>query len=214
LKVLITFGIKNTNLILGKMTRKSLIILAVLALLVLWGISINNSLATKTQDIKAQWGNLQNSYQRRADLIPNLVSTVQGVANFEKGTLTDIIAARASATQIKLDANDLSPEKLAQYQAAQSQVGGALGRLMAVAENYPQLKATQNFSELQTQLESTENRINVERKKFNDTVRDYNGGIVRFPASMIAKILGFAEKPYFAADNGADKAPKVDFGTK
>jgi LemA protein len=196
------------------MSRNTLIILAVLALLVFWGIGINNNLATKTQNIKAQWGDLQSSYQRRADLIPNLVRTVQGVANFEKGTLTDIIAARASATQVKISADDLSPEKLAQFQAAQGQLSGALGRLMAVAESYPQLKATQNFSELQAQLEGTENRINVERNKFNTTVRDYNGDIVRFPSSLIAKTLGFAEKAYIEADKGADKAPAVDFGTK
>ncbi len=196
------------------MSRNSLIILAVLALLVFWGIGINNNLATKTQNIKAQWGDLQSAYQRRADLIPNLVRTVQGVANFEKGTLTDIIAARASATSVKIDANSLTPENIASFQAAQGQLGGALGRLMAVAENYPQLKATQNFSELQAQLEGTENRINVERNKFNGTVRDYNGDIVRFPASIIAKFLGFSEKPYIEADKGADKAPTVDFGTK
>jgi LemA protein len=195
------------------MTRNSIIIIAILAILVFWGIGVNNKLATSDQDVKAQWGNLQNSYQRRADLIPNLVKTVQGVANFEKGALTDVIAARASATQVKLDATDLSPEKMQQYQAAQSQLSSALGRLMMVSEQYPQLKATANFSELQAQLEGTENRINVERNKFNESVKGFNSGLVRFPASLIAKVIGFVEKPYFEADKGSDKAPTVDFGS-
>lgn len=196
------------------MSRGLIIGLVVAALLVFWGIGINNNLATKTQNVKAQWGDIQSAYQRRTDLIGNLVNTVKGVANFEKGTLTDVIAARASATQMKLDANDLSPENMAKYQAAQSTLSGALGRLMVVSEQYPQLKATQNFSELQAQIEGTENRINVERNKFNDTVKDYNSDLVRFPASFMAKMLGYLEKGYFEADRGSDKAPTVDFGTK
>ncbi len=196
------------------MSRGLIIGLVVAALLVFWGIGINNNLATKTQNVKAQWGDIQSAYQRRTDLIGNLVNTVKGVANFEKGTLTDVIAARASATQMKLDANDLSPENMAKYQAAQSTLSGALGRLMVVSEQYPQLKATQNFSELQAQIEGTENRINVERNKFNDTVKDYNSDLVKFPASFMAKMLGYLEKGYFEADRGSDKAPTVDFGTK
>jgi LemA protein len=196
------------------MSRSLIIALVVAALLVFWGIGINNNLATKTQNVKAQWGDIQSAYQRRADLIPNLVNTVKGVANFEKGTLTDIIAARASATQMKISADDLTPENLAKYQAAQSSLGGALGRLMAVSENYPQLRATQNFSELQAQIEGTENRINVERNKFNEVVRDYNGDLVRFPSSFIAKMIGFNEKGYIEGDKGTEKAPAVDFGTK
>jgi LemA protein len=196
------------------MSRGLIIALVVAALLVFWGISINNNLATKSQNVKAQWGNIQSAYQRRADLIPNLVNTVKGVANFEKGTLTDVIAARASATQMKISADDLTPENLAKYQAAQSSLGGALGRLMAVSENYPQLRATENFSELQAQIEGTENRINVERNKFNGEVRDYNGDLVRFPASIFAKILGYNEKGYIEGDKGSEKAPAVDFGTK
>ena len=125
-----------------------------------------------------------------------------------------MIAARASATQIKLSADELTPENIAKFQAAQSSLSGALGRLLAVSENYPQLKATENFSTLQAQIEGTENRINVERNKYNDVVLNYNGDLVRFPASFIAKILGFKEKGYFEADKGSDKAPKVDFGTK
>lgn len=196
------------------MSRGLIIGLVVAALLVFWGIGINNNLATKTQNIKAQWGDIQSAYQRRTDLIGNLVNTVKGVANFEKGTLTEVIAARASATQMKIDPNDLTPENMAKFQAAQSSLSGALGRLMVVSEQYPQLKATQNFSELQAQIEGTENRINVERNKFNETVRDYNGDLVRFPSSFVAKMLGFMEKGYFEADKGSDKAPVVDFGTK
>lgn len=193
------------------MSRASIIALVIAAVLVLFGISINNNLATKTQNVKAQWGDLQSAYQRRADLIPNLVNTVKGVANFEQSTLKAVIDARASATQIKLSADDLTPENIARFQAAQSSLSGALGRLMAVSENYPQLKATENFSTLQAQIEGTENRINVERNKFNGVVRDYNGDLVRFPASFIARIIGYHEKGYFEADAGSDKAPKVDF---
>lgn len=194
------------------MSRGLIIGLVIAALLIFWGIGVNNNLATKTQNVKAQWGDIQNAYQRRADLIPNLVNTVKGVANFEKGTLTAVQEARSSATQMKISADDLTPENLAKYQAAQNTLGGALGRLMAVSENYPQLKATQNFSELQAQIEGTENRINVERNKFNEVVRDYNGDLVRFPASFIAKMLGFKEKGFFEAAAGSDKAPTVDFG--
>lgn len=192
---------------------KGLIIgLVIAALLVFWGIGVNNNLATKTQNVKAQWGDIQSAYQRRSDLIPNLVNTVKGVANFEQGTLTAVQEARSQATQMKISADDLTPENIAKYQAAQNTLGGAMGRLMAVSENYPQLKATQNFSELQAQIEGTENRINVERNKFNEVVRDYNGDLVRFPASFIAKMLGFNEKPYIEGDKGSDKAPTVDFG--
>jgi LemA protein len=196
------------------MSRSLLIVLAVLAVLVFWGIGVNNGLAGKNQNVKAQWGDIQSAYQRRADLIPNLVNTVKGVANFEKGTLTDVINARASATQMKIDANDLTPENLQKFQAAQSQLSGALSRLMVVSEQYPQLKATQNFSELQAQIEGTENRINVERNKFNGVVREYNGDVVKFPASLLAGMFGYKEKGYIEGDKGSDKAPTVDFGTK
>jgi LemA protein len=194
------------------MSRGLIIGLVIAALLIFWGIGVNNNLATKTQAVKAQWGDIQNAYQRRADLIPSLVNTVKGVANFEKGTLTAVQEARSQATQMKISADDLTPENIAKYQAAQNTLGGAMGRLMAVSENYPQLKATQNFSELQAQIEGTENRINVERNKFNDTVKDYNGDLVKFPASFIAKMLGYLEKGYFEAAAGSDKAPVVDFG--
>ncbi|MBP6410395.1 MAG: LemA family protein [Pseudarcicella sp.] len=194
------------------MSKGTLITIGAILLLVLWGISTRNGMATGEQDVDASWGKVQSAYQRRADLIPNLVKTVQGVANFEKGTLTDVINARASATQIKLDAKDLTPENMAKFQAAQSQLSGALSRLMAVSENYPQLRATQNFSELQAQLEGTENRIKEERDRFSDVVKNFNNKIVKFPANLIASFSGFTKKGYFTADAGAEKAPAVDFG--
>jgi LemA protein len=190
------------------------IVLGVIALVIFWGIGSRNSMATSDQDVKAKWANVQSAYQRRADLIPNLVKTVQAVANFEKSTLTAVIEARASATQMKLDSKDLSPENLQKYQAAQSSLGGALSRLMVVAENYPQLKATENFSELQAQLEGTENRIKEERDNFNTAVQGYNSLIVTFPNSLIASFSGFAEKGFFQAEAGSDKAPEVNFDEK
>jgi len=191
-----------------------LIVLGVIALVIFWGVGSRNSMATSDQDVKAKWANVQSAYQRRADLITNLVKTVQGVANFEKSTLTAVIQARASATQMKLDSKDLSPENLQKYQAAQSTLGGALSRLMVVAENYPQLKATENFSELQAQLEGTENRIKEERDNFNASVQAFNTLIVTFPNSLIASFSGFAEKGFFQADAGSDKAPEVNFDEK
>lgn len=196
------------------MNKTVLIVLGVIALVVFWGVGSRNSMATSDQDVKAKWANVQSAYQRRADLIPNLVKTVQGVANFEKSTLTAVIEARASATQMKLDSKDLSPENLQKYQAAQSSLGGALSRLMVVAENYPQLKATENFSELQAQLEGTENRIKEERDNFNTAVQGYNTLIVTFPNSLIASFSGFAEKGFFQAEAGAEKAPEVNFDEK
>ena len=190
------------------------IVLGVIALVIFWGVGSRNSMATSDQDVKAKWANVQSAYQRRADLIPNLVKTVQGVANFEKSTLTAVIEARASATQMKLDSKDLSPENLQKYQAAQSSLGGALSRLMVVAENYPQLKATENFSELQAQLEGTENRIKEERDNFNTAVQGYNTLIVTFPNNLIASFSGFAEKGFFQAEAGSEKAPEVNFEEK
>ena len=196
------------------MNRTIWIVLGVVALVIFWGVGARNSMATGEQDVKASWANVESAYQRRADLIPNLVKTVQGVANFEKSTLTAVIQARASATQMKLDSKDLSPENLQKYQAAQSSLGGALSRLMVVAENYPQLKATENFSELQAQLEGTENRIKEERDNFNTAVQAYNTLIVTFPNSLIASFSGFAEKGFFQAEAGSDKAPEVNFDEK
>ncbi len=196
------------------MNKKIWIGLGVVALVIFWGIGSRNSMATSDQEVKASWANVQSAYQRRSDLIPNLVKTVQGVANFEKSTLTAVIQARASATQMKLDAKDLSPENMQKYQAAQSSLGGALSRLMVVAENYPQLRATENFSELQAQLEGTENRIKEERDRFNGAVKNYNSLIVTFPNSLIASFSGFAEKGFYQAEAGSEKAPEVNFDEK
>ncbi|GAA4002570.1 LemA family protein [Hymenobacter fastidiosus] len=170
-----------------------------------------NSMVSKDQAVKAQWANVQNSYQRRADLIPNLVNTVKGAANFEKSTLTDVINARAKATSVQLSADQLTPENIKKFQEAQSQVSAGLGRLLAVSENYPELKANANFQELQAQIEGTENRINVERGKFNATTNDYNAYVKSFPNNLFAGLFGFAEKPYFEADAASQKAPTVQF---
>ncbi len=187
------------------------IIIGVLGLLVLVGFSSYNGLVSKEENVSKAWGNVESDYQRRADLIPNLVNTVKGYANFEKETLTQVIQARASATQVKIDANNLTPENLAAFQQAQGGLSSALGRLLAVAESYPDLKANQNFLDLQAQLEGTENRINVSRQRFNDTVNEYNVSRRRFPAVIFASILGFKDKGYFKADAGAEKAPEVKF---
>jgi LemA protein len=195
---------KKSNIIL-------LAIGAVLLLLVFNGCGSYNNMVTKQESTSSAWAQVENVYQRRLDLIPNLVNTVKGVANFEQKTLTDVINARASATQMKVDASKLSPEQLSKFQASQGELSQALGRLMVVAEQYPQLKATQNFLELQSQLEGTENRIAVERGKFNDIVKDYNSYIRKFPQVLYAGIFGFDKKGYFEAVEGADKAPEVKF---
>jgi LemA protein len=184
----------------------------IIGLVVLWGISKYNGIAGKDQVVKKSWGDVESDYQRRMDLIPNLVNTVKGYANFEKETLTSVIQARASATQVKIDPTNLTPEALQQFQSAQGGLSQALGRLMVVAEQYPDLKANQNFLDLQAQLEGTENRINVSRKRFNEAVQDYNTAIVGFPGNLVAMIGGFKEKGFFKAAEGADKAPTVDFG--
>ncbi|WP_366935595.1 LemA family protein [Chitinophaga sp.] len=177
----------------------------------MFGCNKYNGMVKVDESVKNKWGAVQSAYQRRADLIPNLVSTVQGAANFEKTTLTQVMEARASATQIKVDVNDLSPEKIQQYQAAQGQLSQALGRLLAVSEAYPDLKANQNFRDLQVQLEGTENRINVARNDFNDAVNGYNSTIRTFPNNIVAGFTGFKAKGYFTADAAAQEAPKVKF---
>lgn len=182
-----------------------------LGLLVIWGISLYNGMARKDQSVKQAWGDVESDYQRRNDLIPNLVNTVKGYADFEQETLTKVVEARASATQVKIDASNLTPENLQAFQQAQGGLNSALGRLLAVAENYPDLKANQNFLDLQAQLEGTENRISVSRKRFNDAVGDFNRSIVGFPRGIIASIGGYTEKGYFKAEEGADKAPEVKF---
>ena len=183
----------------------------ILALFVIWVISKYNGIASKDQVVKKTWGNVESDYQRRMDLIPNLVNTVKGYANFEKETLTKVIEARASATQMKVDASNLSPAQIQAFQNAQGGLSQALGRLMVVAEQYPDLKANQNFLDLQSQLEGTENRINVSRQRFNDAVNEFNTSIVTFPGNFVAMIGGFKEKGFFQSQAGADKAPEVKF---
>lgn len=191
--------------------KKGIIVIIVLVLLGMFGCNKYNGLVNQDENVKNKWGIVQSSYQRRADLIPNLVSTVKGAANFETETLTKVMEARASATQIKVDVNDLSPEKIQQYQAAQGQLSQALGRLLAVSESYPELKANQNFLNLQAQLEGTENRINVARNDFNDAVKGYNSSVRKFPTNIVAGVTGFKQKGYFEAAAGSDKAPEVKF---
>ena len=163
------------------------------------------------ENVSGQWANVETQYQRRADLIPNLVNTVKGYATHEKETLEGVVAARSQATQIKVDAADLTPEKLAEYQKAQGAVTSALGKLLAITENYPDLKANQNFLELQAQLEGTENRITEARKRYNEAVQDYNVLIRKFPNNLFARMFGFSKKEKFEASSGASEAPKVEF---
>ena len=195
--------------------KKSLIVLiSILALLVIiigYGISINNKMVNADEAVMSQWAKVENQYQRRADLIPNLVNTVKGYASHEKETLDAVVNARAKATQVTISPDYRNEASLQKYQAAQGELSQALGRLLMVTENYPDLKAKQNFLELQAQLEGTENRISTERTRYTDMVRDYNAMIRRFPASIIAGIGGFDKKPQFTAEAGAEKAPEVKF---
>jgi LemA protein len=170
-----------------------------------------NGLVQKDQNVKGKWANVESDYQRRADLIPNLVNTVKGAANFEQETLTQVVEARAKATQTTVDVNNLSPEKIAEFQKAQGQLSGAIGRLLVTVEKYPELKATQAFINLQAQLEGTENRIKVSRNDFNTAVQDYNTSVKQFPMVLFSSIFGFKEKGFFAAEAGSEKAPTVDF---
>jgi LemA protein len=170
-----------------------------------------NSMVKLDEQVTSQWAQVENVYQRRVDLIPNLVSSVKGAANFEKETLTQVIEARSKATSISVDPTKLTPESIAQFQAAQGQLGQSLGRLLATVEAYPELKANQNFLELQAQLEGTENRITVERQKFNTVTQEFNSTIRTFPNNLIAGMFGFKAKGYFQAEAGANKAPKVEF---
>ena len=184
---------------------------AIVVVIVLWAIGGYNGMVEVDEQVQNKWANVETQYQRRADLIPNLVSTVKGYAKHEQQTLEDVVKARSEATQVKVDAENLTPEKLAAFQKAQSGVSSALGRLLAVAENYPDLKANQNFLELQSQLEGTENRITVARKDFNDTAKSYNQAIRQFPKNILAGMFGFEKKSYFEAEAGSEKAPEVEF---
>ncbi len=187
------------------------VILFVLLLGGCGGCSSYNGMVKLNQTTQEKWGAVQSAYQRRADLIPNLVATVKGVANFEKSTLVDVTNARARATSIQVDPTKLTPEKIQEFQAAQGQLTSALSRLLVASERYPDLKATENFSTLQAQLEGTENRINVARDDFNRAVSDYNTKIQSFPGNILAGMTGFKEKGYFQADAASQNAPKVSF---
>lgn len=194
-------------------SKNLLLIIIVGAILLLGGCGCNgyNSMVKLDENVKNKWANVQSDYQRRSDLIPNLVNTVKGAANFEQKTLTDIVEARAKATSVQVDPSNITPEKLAEFQQAQAGVTSSLGRLLAVVENYPDLKANQNFRDLQAQLEGTENRIKVSRNDFNTAVQGYNSTVRSFPNNIFANMFGFKVKDGFQSDPGADKAPQVQF---
>ena len=205
--------VKNCKLKRYKtMKNKTLwIVLGVIAVVVVWAISGYNGLVTKQEKVNEAWANVETVYQRRADLIPNLVSTVKGYAAHEQETLQSVTDARANATSISIDPSTATPEQMEAWMKAQNEVGSALGRLIAISENYPDLKANQNFMELQKQLEGTENRISTERRKYNEEVRGYNASIRRFPTNLIAGIFGFDKMTMFEAQEGAGVAPVVEF---
>ncbi len=185
----------------------ALIVLAV----ILWGTKVYNGMVSMQEGVTGQWGNVETQYQRRADLIPNFVNTVKGAANFEQETLTQVIEARAKATQVTIDPTNMTAENLQQFQQAQGDLSSALSRLMVVVEKYPELKATQNFRDLQVELEGTENRISVERRKFNEVAQSFNIYIKQFPRNFLAGMFGFTARPYFESMEGAEKAPEVKF---
>ena len=189
-------------------------LLAVLAVVAVWFVKMYNGLVAKDEAVSSAWSQVENVYQRRMDLIPNLVNTVKGAAGFEQSTLQEVVAARAAATQVKVDPSQLSEENIARFQQAQDALGSSLSRLLVSVERYPDLKATQNFRDLQAQLEGTENRISVERQKFNTAVQSFNTAVRRFPRNIVAGMFGFEKKGYFEANEGAEAAPVVDFGTQ
>lgn len=194
------------------MNIKTIIGIVVVILLAVWGISSYNGLVEKQENVNQSWAQVENQYQRRSDLVPNLVNTVKGAANFEQETLTQVIEARSKASSIQIDASDLNnPQMLQQFQQAQSQLSGALSRLLATVEAYPELQANQNFRDLQAQLEGTENRIATERQRFNETAQTYNTSTRRFPTSIFAGLFGFDRKAYFEAEEGAEEVPEVQF---
>ena len=187
------------------------IVLAVVAVVIVWGVSTYNGFVTRSEKVDNAWSQVENQYQRRLDLIPNLVNTVKGYAAHEQQTFEQVVEARAKATQVVVDAERLTAEQLAEYNEAQGAVGAALGRLMAIGEAYPELKASNNFMELQAQLEGTENRIAVARKDFNEAVKAYNIKTKRFPSNLIANMFGYEAKAYFESKAGAENAPAVEF---
>jgi LemA protein len=196
---------------MNKKNRTWIIIIAILLVAILWGVRRYNGFVALEEGVTSQWANVENAYQRRADLIPNLVNTVKGYADFEQETLTQVIEARAKATSVTIDPSNLNPESIAAFEQAQDGLSSALSRLLVTIERYPDLKANQNFLELQAQLEGTENRIAVERRNFNLETQKFNTAIRRFPASMIAGITGFDQKGYFKGAEGTDVAPVVEF---
>jgi LemA protein len=194
------------------MKRFLIIFIPLVLLLGLWAMSVNNSLVGSREEVRKAWANVESQYQRRADLIPNLVNTVKGAANFEQETLTAVVEARSKATSIQINADDLDdPATMQRFQAAQGELTGALSRLLVAVEAYPELKANANFRDLQVQLEGTENRIATERIRYNEVVSGYNTQVQKFPTSMMAGILGFNASAYFEADEGTEKAPSVNF---
>jgi LemA protein len=193
------------------MKRTNLIILGLIAVVVLFSGCGYNSMVKLDEKVSSQWAQVENVYQRRADLIPNLVNTVKGYANFEKDVLTAVTEARSKATSVNVDASKLSPEAIQQFQQAQGQLSSSLSKLLVVVEKYPDLKANQNFLELQAQLEGTENRITVERARFNEVTQEYNSTIRSFPNNLTAGMFGFSKKGYFEAEKGAEKVPEVKF---
>ncbi|MBR0336679.1 MAG: LemA family protein [Alistipes sp.] len=193
------------------MKKSTVIILVVAIVLAIYGVTIYNTLATASQEVESAWANVETQYQRRSDLIPNLVNTVKGYAAHESQTLEGVVAARAKATSVTIDGANMTAEQFAQFTEAQGEVTSALGRLIAVAENYPELKANQNFIELQSQLEGTENRIAVERQRYNEVVKAFNKRVVTFPNNIFASLFGFSKRDFFASQQGADVAPVVEF---
>lgn len=192
--------------------KKGLVIaLVVIAAIAIWAVSGYNGLVSHEENVKSAWSQVENVYQRRLDLIPNLVATVKGYAAHEQETLESVVAARSKATQITVDPDQLTEENIAAFQEVQGEIGAALSRLIAISENYPDLKANQNFSELQAELAGTENRIATERRRYNDVAKAYNTMVRRFPRNIIASVFGFGQKGYFEADANASEAPKVEF---
>lgn len=194
-----------------KISKAFISVILVLIILIVWAAGSYNGMVANEEAASTAWSNVETQYQRRSDLIPNLVNTVKGYAEHERNTLEEVVAARARATQLTVDPENLTPEKMQAYQQAQGAVSAALGKLLAITENYPELKANQNFSELQAQLEGTENRISESRRVYNDAVQKYNLQIRRFPANIIAGMFGFEKKNKFEASEGAEKAPEVNF---
>jgi LemA protein len=193
------------------MNKNRIIIIAVIAVLVIILFGIYNSIVKLNEQVNREWANVENVYQRRADLIPNLVNTVKGYKDYEQETLIRVVEARSKATSVTIDAKNMTEDDLKRFQAAQGELSSALSRLLAITENYPDLKANQSFLDLQSQLEGTENRITVERRKFNETVTKYNTKILSFPGSIYAAIFGFSKRPYFEAEEGTEKVPTVQF---